>query len=442
MDLILPFLKHPGFHIIASISPSNYEQYITKNEALLEEFNLLEIKEPSFAENILILQGLCSTYESYLQIFFTFPAIKRIMELSQKYLWKEPFPMKAIHLLEKVTQYAMANKLSLIGKEIIEDVFEEMTKIKVGKIKQQEKNLLLNLENIFHQRVVDQEEAIKLLAEAVRIKRAGIKSSPKPIGSFLFLGPTGVGKTETAKTLAQCYFGSEDTMIRFDMSEYQNKQDVYRFIGNPRTQMPGQLTEAVKENPFALILLDEIEKAHPDILNLFLQVLDEGFLTDVFGQKVYFSNHIIIATSNAGSDYLIQLLKNKLPFSDIQKRLFDYLIKQRLFRVELLNRFDKVIYFKPLGLNEILQIANIKIGQLKDELFSLKRINLEIGPEAVKTLALLGYKEEFGARELERTIREKVESLIAKKIIEESASSGGSIHIGVEDLVVENKVNS
>ncbi len=434
IDLLLPYLRHPSFQLIASISPSDYEHYIARNEALLEEFNVLEIKEPNFTENVLILEGVASALEYRGEIFFTYLALRRVIELAQRFLWQEPFPIKSIHLLEKIAQKASTQSQSFITQDLVDEFFEAFTRVKVGKVSQEEREILTNLEEILHQRIVDQEEALRLLAEAIRIRRAGIKSSHKPVGSFLFLGPTGVGKTEAAKALTEVYFGSEGALIRFDMSEFQTKKDVYRFIGHFETNLPGQLTEAVKENPSGVILLDEFEKAHPDILNLFLQILDEGFLTDVFGQKVYFTNHIIIATSNAGSNRIAEWLRQGKSYKEVSKDLVSYLIRARLFRAELLNRFDRVVVFKPLSPEDIYKIAELKLAQLTEEIYRLKRIKLKVEPEAIKFLARLGYKPEFGARELERVIREKIESLLAEKIIQGEVSSGGEIVVSLQDF--------
>jgi len=424
-DLIIPYLKDPRFRIIASISRSDFEHYVSRKEALLEEFNVIEVKEPTYSENILILEGLAAIIEGETSALFSYLALKQILDLSHRYIWQEPFPLKSIHLLEKVAQNSLSKGINLIRKEVVSDAFEEITKIKVGKIKTEERGKLINLEKILHQRVVDQDEAIKAIAEAIRMRRAEVTlESRKPIGSFLFLGPTGVGKTETAKTLAETYFGSDHLMIRFDMSEYQNKFDVYRFIGDPKSGLPGQLVEAVKNNPFALILLDEIEKAHPDILNLFLQVLDEGFITDVFGQKIYFTNHLIIATSNAGSNFLVSLLQKNLSYQQITSALSDFLIKEGIFKAEFLNRFDKIIYFKPLTENELFEIAKLKISALSRELYERKRLELEVDEGALRILSRMGYKPEFGARELERVIREKIEALVAKRIIEKGIERG------------------
>ncbi|MCD6195010.1 ATP-dependent Clp protease ATP-binding subunit [bacterium] len=434
IDLILPYLKHPAFQIIASISPGDYEHYIVQNQSLMESLNFIEIKEPNYIENFLILEGAALTLESKSQLFFSYLALRQIIELSERYFWQEPFPIKSIHLLEKISQKAVGRGVVFITKETVSRFFEEITKIKVGEVREEEKTILLHLEEILHERIVDQKEAIKLLAEAIRIRRAGIKQERKPMGSFLFLGPTGVGKTETAKAITEAYFGSEGAMVRFDMSEFQNKKDVYRFIGHFETNFPGELIEAVKQNPSGVILLDEFEKAHPDILNLFLQVLDEGFLTDVFGQKVYFTNHIIIATSSAGSNYLVELLKKYKNYKEVSKKLVDYLIQERVFRAELLNRFNKVIVFKPLGPKEIYQIAELKLAKLKEEIYRSKRIELEVAPEVLQKLAKAGFKPEFGARELERVIREKIESLVAQKIIQGQLKAGAKIVIRTKDL--------
>lgn len=434
IDLLIPYLDHPDFKIIASISPGDFDQYISRNVGLLQFFSTLEMKEPNHKENIFILEGLANTYEYRAGLFFTYPAIIRVMELSKEYFWKEYLPLSAINFMEKVAQKASLSGRKIINLEMVEEAFEKITRIKVGVIKAEEKKTLINLEDLLHKRIVDQVEPIKLLAQAIRIKRAGIKTSKKPIGSFLFLGPTGVGKTETAKALAATYFGKEEAMIRFDMSEYQNRQDVYRLLGDPKTMSPGQLTEAIKSNPFSLVLFDEFEKANKDILNLFLQILDEGFITDVFGAKIYFRNNLIVATSNAGSAKIQAILSKGGGFSDLTVNFMSYLISQKLFTPELLNRFDKVVMFKPLGEKEIYQIAQMKIAKLKKELYNLKRITLDVEEEAIKQLANLGYNPEFGARGLERVIREKIEALIALRIISGNMSRDKHMVIRADEI--------
>ncbi|MDD3774193.1 MAG: AAA family ATPase [Patescibacteria group bacterium] len=433
-EILIPYLDRPDFKIIASISPGDFDQYISRNIGLAQFFSNLEMKEPSHKENIFILEGLADMYQYRAGLFFTYPAIIRIMELAREYLWKEYLPLSAINFMEKVAQKASASGNKIVNQAVVEDAFEKITHIKVGEIKAEEKEVLTNLEELLHKRIVDQVEPIKLLAQSVRIKRAGIKTSKKPIGSFLFLGPTGVGKTETAKALAATYFGKEEAMIRFDMSEYQNRRDIYRLLGDPKTMSPGQLIEAVKNNPFSLILFDEFEKANKDILNLFLQILDEGFITDVFGAKIYFRNNLIVATSNAGSDKIQSILSRGGSFTQLSENFTSYLIKKQLFTPELLNRFDKVVMFKPLGQAEIYQIAKMKIEKLKKELYNLKRIKLEVEEAAIKKLASLGYNPEFGARGLERVIREKIEALIAARIIAGNVGRNKQIVLRVDEI--------
>jgi len=434
IDLLTPYLQNPNFRIIASISDGDYDNYISRNVGLAQFFTSIGMQQPSQGENILILEGLALMYEASASIFFTYPALIRAIELSREYFWKEYLPLSAINFMQKVAQNASSGNKQVINKEEIEQAFAKITNIEVGEIKSEEKIVLSNLEQVLHKKIVDQAEPIKLLSEAIRIRRAGIKSSKKPIGSFLFLGPTGVGKTETAKALAATYFNKEESMIRFDMSEYQNREDIYRFIGDPKTMVPGKLTEAVKNNPFCVILLDEFEKANKDILNLFLQILDEGFLTDAFGAKVQFHNHLIIATSNAGSDKIQAILARGGDFNKQTVNFMNYLVREHHFTPELLNRFDKVVMFKPLGREEIYQIAQMKLAKLEKELYNLKRIKLEVEDDAVLELAKLGYNPQFGARGLERTIREKVESLVAKKIIEGNIAKNKQMIISREDI--------
>jgi len=256
---------------------------------------------------MLILENMVFGLEKEYEKFITYQALKEIIEVSGKYV-SAPFPQKAISLLQDAFTYSSKHSdIKLILPEHIDEILSQKTKIPLGRVKSQEKEILLNLESALHKRVISQDEAIREISSAMRRARAGINTGKGPMGSFLFLGPTGVGKTETAKALAEIYFGSEDRMIRLDMSEFQRVDDIPRLLGS-ETQN-GILTTAVRDNPFSLVLLDEIEKAYPDILNLFLQVLDEGYINDNFGVKVSFSNTIIIATSNAGYKVILEALK-------------------------------------------------------------------------------------------------------------------------------------
>jgi ATP-dependent Clp protease ATP-binding subunit ClpA len=319
----------------------------------------------------------------------------------------------------------------LVKTEDVEEVVHRKTEIPVGEIALAEKQTLLHLEKILHRRVIGQDEAIVAIANAMRRSRSGIASEKKPIGSFLFMGPTGVGKTETAKTLAQVYFGSEKRMLRFDMSEYQNADSLVRIIGGGSER--GILTREVIDSPFSLLLLDEIEKAHPDILNLFLQVLDDGRLTDNTGRTVDFTNTIIIATSNAGAELIRQSVK-EFRDKDIKERLLDYLQKEGLFRPEFLNRFDALIIFKPLTEDQTGQVAELMFNDLNRRL-KTKEIQVNVTPELIAKVSKLGYSPEYGARPLRRVIQDKIEDIIAKKLLSGEIQRGQTVTINHEELV-------
>jgi ATP-dependent Clp protease ATP-binding subunit ClpC len=271
----------------------------------------------------------------------------------------------------------------------VEKVVERKAKVPIGEIEEAEKRKLLRLEELIHQRIIDQEEAVKEVSEALRRARAEITVRKGPIGSFLFLGPTGVGKTETAKALSEIYFGSEEKMIRLDMSEFQNLSDIPRLLGGPGEE--GLLTTPVRERPFSLLLLDEFEKAHPKILNLFLQIFDEGHLTDGMGRKVSFKNTIIIATSNAGAEIIWEKLRETQKLEIIKEELLSYLIQNKIFTPELLNRFDGIIIFKPLTKESLLKIAELLLKKIQKQLKE-KEIDFVITEPLKEKIVELSYE--------------------------------------------------
>jgi ATP-dependent Clp protease ATP-binding subunit ClpA len=284
--------------------------------------------------------------------------------------------------------------------------------------------------------VVSQNEAIEEISSAMRRARSGVHANKGPMGSFLFLGPTGVGKTETAKALAEVYFGSEDRMVRLDMSEFQRVDDIPRLLGSDTQN--GILTTAVRENPFSLVLLDEIEKAYPDILNLFLQILDEGYINDNLGNKVNFSNTIIIATSNAGYKVILNSLKQNKEMVEIKKELLDYVFANNLFRPELINRFDGVIVFKSLGQTDLLQIAKLQLNKIAGNL-KKKKIDFIITEELKSRIVELGFHPVFGAREMKRVIQDKVENSIAEALLSDKIKAGNSFELDPSDFSIKIK---
>jgi ATP-dependent Clp protease ATP-binding subunit ClpC len=321
-----------------------------------------------------------------------------------------------------------------VTREDIARILEEWTGVPATNILQEEAERLLNLEAVLHERVVGQEQAVKAVAEAIRRARAGIRDPKRPVGSFIFLGPTGVGKTELARTLADYLFGGEDAMIRIDMSEFQERHTVSRLVGAPPGYVgyeeAGQLTEAVRRRPYSVVLLDEIEKAHPDVFNLLLQVLDDGRLTDAQGRTVNFQNTVVIMTSNVGSQHLVSerqfgfTAKEGVDFDETERRARDAL--ERTFRPEFLNRVDEIIVFHPLGKEDVLEIVDIMLKRLNKHLES-QRVRIEVRDAAKDFIAEEGYDPKFGARPLARAIRRHIENPLSSCIIGGEFSPGDTV---------------
>lgn len=436
-EVLLPFLEASELGLIGTCDLAAYNRHIVGNSALSQRLTKIDIEEPNSEEMIRILEDVVPNIEYHTKSLITYAAIKRTIKNAGKYILNLPNPEKSINLLDAATARASSQRgATIITENDIDAYISEKYEIPAGEAGLDEKQKLLNLENIMHKRVIGQNEAISAISNALRRARAGVTESQKPIGSFLFLGTTGVGKTETAKALAEAYFGSEERMIRFDMSEYQNRPDIYRLIGSNlgSEEEPGVLTSSVQEHPFSLILFDELEKAHPDILNLFLQILDEGHLTDGMGRKVSFSNSIIIATSNAGSSLIKSAMSGGVEYEAIQKQLLDYVIDQGIYKTELINRFSGVIVFSPLDINQITEVAGLMTKKLAFDLEKNKGVKLEIAPEALKKLAEWGYDPVMGARPMARVIQEKVEDIIAKKILSSEIKKGDFLSINLDDL--------
>ena len=424
--IIAKYIKTPQFQLIGICTYSGLHRYIEQNSSLASLFEKVEVMEISEREAILVLETWVPFYEQKYKKFISYPALRDIVKYCSKYFATVPFPEKAINLLDEIMVDASRYiKSKVILPEHVAKIVTEKTKIPVGEIETKEKEVLLNLEKLIHQRIINQNEAVNQVSEALRRARAEITIRKGPIGAFLFLGPTGVGKTETSEALAEIYFGSEEKMIRLDMSEFQAIKDISRLIGAPGEE--GLLTTRIRENPFSLLLLDEIEKAHPDILNLFLQVLDEGCLTDGIGRKVSFKNAIIIATSNAGFQIILDALKKKKSeWSKVKQQLLDYVFENAIFRPEFINRFDAVIVFNSLTKENLLDIAQLMFEKLK-KLLDRRYIDFEITEDLKEKIAELGYSPVFGAREMRRVIQDKVENVLAKAILSGELGKGDKV---------------
>jgi len=430
--ILSKYLAMPSFQFVGITDNQGLHKNIEQNPSFANFFRKVEVSEVTEPETIKILQIEALELEYKHKVFILYPSIREIVNLTARYMPSLPFPQKALDVLDEVVVYVQSHKEKVILPHHVAEVISNKTGIPVGKMEVKEKEVLLNLENLIHQRIVNQEEAVKDISAAMRRARANISSKATPMGSFLFLGPTGVGKTETAKALAQIYFGAEGKMIRIDMSEFQAISDIPRLIGavSP-VEMQGLLTTPVRENPFALVLLDEIEKAHPNILNLFLQVLDEGHITDGQGRKVIFTNTIIICTSNAGADMIFKGVESGQVIE--KNKLLDALFDKGIFKPEFINRFDATVIFHPLTKENLLQIVQLALQELQKNLKE-KEIDFGITEPLKEKIVELSYKPEFGAREMRRVIQDKVEDAIAQGLLSDKVKKGDKIEINSENF--------
>ena len=484
-SMLKPALARGELQVVGATTLDEYRKHVEKDPALERRFQPVLVTEPTVDESVGILFGLRDRYEAHHRVKISDEAIIAAAQLSDRYITDRYLPDKAIDLLDEAAaevrlrstvppvdvkrieeeiaalerekddavraeDYEKAASLKQreaelraeleqhqegwagqretnapeVTREDIARILEEWTGIPAMNIVQEEAERLLNLEAVLHERVVGQEQAVKAVAEAIRRARAGIKDPKRPVGSFIFLGPTGVGKTELARTLAEYLFGEEDAMIRIDMSEFQERHTVSRLVGAPPGYVgyeeAGQLTEQVRRRPYSVVLFDEIEKAHPDVFNILLQILDDGRLTDAQGRTVNFENTVIIMTSNVGSQHLVSdkqfgfTAKNGVDFRETERRAREAL--ERSFRPEFLNRIDEIIVFQPLSKQDVLEIVDIMLRRLNKHLESQK-VSVEVTQAAKEFLAQEGYDPKFGARPLARAIRRHIENPLSSRII-------------------------
>ena len=489
-NVFKPMLARGELNLIGATTLNEYQKYIEKDAALERRFQPVIIHETTPEQTIMILRGLRDTFEAYHKVTITEEAIISAVELSDRYIPSRFLPDKAIDLLDQAAarvkliatsrpaeiqeieaelqhltrerdyvanrkQYDKASELTKIIEEKeselkklteeweakkgsgstevkaehIAHVVSQLTGIPVKELTTEEKDKLLRLEEQLHQRLVGQEEAVKAVSDAVRLSRSGLREENKPVATFLFLGPTGVGKTELAKALSEVIYGDENALLRIDMSEYGERHAVARLVGAPPGYVGydegGQLTEKVRRSPYSVILLDEIEKAHPDVYNILLQVFDDGRLTDGKGRVVDFTNTIIIATSNLGSDVIRTRLNSdhssKEDYEDVKKEVMTVLTSH--FRPEFLNRIDEIIVFSPLTKDQINEIVSLQLQRVAKSV-SKQGITISFDPTLARHFAEEGYKPEFGARELKRVIRSELETKLARELL------GGAIEKG------------
>ena len=414
-EILAEAVENKGLICLATASHENYSKYI-EGRKLGDIFSTVGVAEPEFDQAIQILESRVGYLENRYKVFCDYTALEQAINLSQRYISDHFLPEKAIKILETAANKVggKSKEVALCSREDVAAVISEITGVPLSKLTESEGEKLLKLEDSIHHRLIGQNEAVSAVSAALRRSRAQVQEGKRPIASFLFLGPTGVGKTELTKAVSDIYFGDEKAMIRIDMSEYQLQDSVNKMIGDNEGVL-GYLTEQVRKKPFSLILFDEIEKAHPDILNLFLQMLDDGRLTDGQGRIINFTNSIIIATSNIGAVFIQEAVKNGAEEAVIKQELIDNQLNKHL-RPELINRFDGIIVFKPLTENDIAAIAKLLLEKIRKNL-DQKGINFLASENGIRVLAMAGYDPKFGARPMRRLLQDRLENKIADWII-------------------------
>ena len=503
-NILKPSLARGEIQLIGATTIEEYRKYVEKDAALERRFQPVTVEEPGVEESIAILKGLRGRYEDHHKVTITDGALEAAAKLSARYINDRFLPDKAIDLIDeasskvrlssfmepeeikaleqeiealeknkeaaiKAEAYEKAGEIKkkqakkrekiekirakwekekvsrklVVDENQIADVVAGWTKIPVRKLEEEESERLRKLESILHQRVVGQEEAVTSISKAIRRGRVGLKDPKRPIGSFLFLGPTGVGKTELSKALAEAMFGTETALIRVDMSEYMEKHSVSKMIGSPPGYVGydegGQLSEKVRRNPYSVILFDEIEKAHPDVFNILLQVLDDGHITDAQGRKIDFKNTILIMTSNAGAENIIS--PKRLGFASVNDEKANYTLMKdrvmeevkRLFKPEFLNRIDDIIVFHQLNKEHMDQIAGIMLDVILKRTKEQMDIRLTVDEEARKVLIDKGFDEKYGARPLRRTIQNMLEDKLAEEILDGKVKKGDLVQVSGKD---------
>lgn len=436
-QILLPVVQHRALQIILAMTPHDYQQLKTDNSAFAGLLTPVVLHEPDESSVLRVLEDTALSLEGQNHPYISYEAIREAYRLSGRYDQDTAYPGKAIKLLEQSLSHADGNALTA---QSVQQAIEQTRGVKVGTAAPAEADELLHLEDKIHQRMINQSRAVSVVAAALRRARAGVANPKRPIGSFLFLGPTGVGKTELAKAIAATYFGAEENMIRLDMSEYQQPDDVQRILSNGANESKS-LILAVREQPFSVVLLDEIEKAHPNILNLLLQLLDEGQLTDTGGRVVSFKDCIIIATSNAGAETIRERVTKGEELESFEEELTDQLISSGQFKPELLNRFDEIVLFRPLKPAELSQVVGLMMNEVNKTLSS-QNISVELTPAATAKIVEAGYDPRLGARPMRRMLQRTVEDSIAARILAGQTNPGDHVVLDVGDLTALQKTNA
>ena len=427
-NIILQILQSKAVKSIFALQPSDWQHLTSVAPDITASLEAAHIEEPDQETVERVMQDQSLAIEGSTGCFISYRAIKEAYRLSSRYTLEQSFPGKGIALLKSATSHA---EDGLVSEDSVRAAVESMTGTKVATANPKEQDILLNLEDKLHERMINQNSAVSAVANALRRARAGVRDQNRPIGSFLFLGPTGVGKTELSKALAATYFGGEDRIIRLDMSEYNQPQSTERLLAPAAN--PGTFLTQVRMQPFSVVLLDEIEKASSEVLNLLLQMLDEGSLTDIDGMNISFKDAIVITTSNAGADIIRSNIEAGQNLEDFASDFTDKLINEQYFKPELINRFDEVVLFRPLNKSELMDVLSLLISGINHNL-SDKQIKISLSNDAAQYLVEEGYDPRLGARPMRRVVQRTVENVIARRMLEGGLKPGDEAVLDVDDL--------
>jgi len=430
-SLLLPIVEARRLRIIMTMDEQRFLQISKRTPALTGAMTRVVIHPTDETDTLKVLEDHLPMVEHKRKVTFMYQALKEAYRLSQRYVYDVTMPGQAITLLEQAAEYPEEG--GIVSARSVSRAIEQTTGVKTATADDQtERETLLNLESLIHQRMIGQERAVSVVSNALRRARSGVRNQNRPVGTFLFLGPTGVGKTELAKSLAAVYFGGEKNIIRLDMNEFVSPDDVARLIADGADD-PSSLTAQVMKQPFSVVLLDELEKAHSSVLTTLLQLLDEGILRDVRNREVSFRDTVVIATSNAGADRIQEYIHRGYSLQQFEEQFINELISSHIFHPEFLNRFDEIVVFGPLEKAQLLQVVDLILADVNKNLASQKLV-IEVTPDGKEFLVEMGYDPRLGARPMRRMVQRTVENMVATLLLSRGSMPGTTIEITKEHL--------
>ena len=429
-NVLMPILEGGALKLILALDEQRWVRISQSNPSLAQYLNRVVIPPTDKAETILAMQDQLPIFEFQHRVTYMYQSLEAAFRLSSRYLSEQAMPGKAVKLLESAAGFAEGG---FVTHRSVAQAIEQTQGIKVDTVNTEtERETLINLEQLIHARMINQSRAVQVVSDALRRARAGVRNPSRPIGTFLFLGPTGVGKTELAKSVAAVFFGGEERLVRIDLNEYVGANDVTRLIADAASD-PHSLTAQIARNPFSVVLLDEIEKAHPNVLNTLLQLLDEGILRDINNREVSFRDAVIVATSNAGADRIRQHIEAGEQLEQFEQQFTDELISSGSFRPEFLNRFDEIVLFRPLNQDELFQVIDLILKGVNKNLADQK-ISVMVDEDAKHLLVQAGYDPRLGARPMRRVVQRVVENIVANQMLAQAVQPGDQVHVTATDV--------